>query len=245
MKREKLITDLTQLIKSSGINIQTINSDFKELMQAIREKVNDWEGILSSQLKTLEQNDCPKEYINALWEKRGYIFTEASKAMDYHSWKENIVPFLPVIPTNYLSVPSLFKMLRNGKSITETGCSISLIRRMECNDLKKEEGVESEPYFIFGVSDGSEKMGVSQTWQDGSGLNKYQRYLFIEEVISLCLHTPVLQRHNIISIYTTWKGNGCGLQICFDEKGKRVFLSAGPYPVKRPYGAPSCVKNGY
>ncbi|MDO8443632.1 MAG: hypothetical protein Q7S78_01415 [Candidatus Azambacteria bacterium] len=149
----------------------------------------------SAQIFALKRHDCPKMIVRTLEKKRPQVIARAGGMIPSGSKR---VSFLPIIPSNRLSVREQLSMVKNGNI---PGCT-----RLDTAYITNLELVPEEEYFIFSIEDGTKTLGWTPIF--GEKVFKAQpnrRGLSVPEIISLCRHTDVISRQNIDAILSKLK----------------------------------------
>lgn len=147
--------------------------------------------LFDFQIKNLTKKNYPevviKTFVNM---KDGLIkhvlnLSNEKKIFDFG----RLIPFLPVVPLNYMDVYSQMKTVSlNNK----TGVCF-----LEAYDLKNYREIPQRPYFIVFVEDGSDTLNISPKKANELFIKDKKVGFVYVEAISLCLHTRVLANYNV------------------------------------------------
>lgn len=148
-----------------------------------RAKEEQLRELFDSQIKTLKDRGCPPAIMKMLVAQREKVIIHAGPI----TFDEGRIPFLPVIPTTYLTIYSQIAMVRKGDVL---GCVF-----ITCEDIKDVIVTPGRPYYIYNIEDGEAMLGM--VVKDASKLIRKQKRscLTAVEIISLGIHTDVLSGH--------------------------------------------------
>lgn len=188
--------------------------------------------IFEAQLQLLRERGCPELIIDSLKERKKDVI---SWAKEMFSPKERI-PFLPVIPFNYLSAYSQILMLRHkglkGEIITTS--FLNLI-----SDITDIIDTPKYPYYIFDVEDGSEILarGLVDT---AHILDKQCRSpLTAAEGIMLDIQYDTLSKHFLCMIGSRINGDRY-FHLFLEDNKPHAYFESQCHTRDIKQGIPSC-----
>jgi len=189
-------------------------------------KRSELENLFDTQIATLKERGVPEQIVEMCQNQRSSVLAKASET----AFKEGRIPFLPVIPRDFLSIYSQMVLVKIGGKTGVNYLKPSLVT----NVVKTPD----EPYYIFDIEDGEAMLDKAP--KDAKKFIKKQgrRGLIEVEVISLCVHTNVLSRH-----FVDATGSRCrrGRVPCLGLCGATPRLHAGDADYAYPFfGAASC-----
>lgn len=149
------------------------------------ERLNELLDLFDEQIDRLKDRGCPDFIIDRLW---GMKFKVVDRACNMSIRRGNI-PFLPVIPDSWLSYARQMEMVRKNDSPGVIELNVSGIENWR--------EVSKEPYYIFDVNDGWKGRGYIPSDVERVIRNNQKMPMVVEELISLCIHTEILNRHNV------------------------------------------------
>lgn len=173
------LVDIFEGIASNEID------DMVSLAKKQRIKKNNLEALFYSQIKRLKTRGCP-ERITELFEKAQIrVVTKALKMR----FKKNRIPFLPVIPCNYITVFSQMRMVLNENV---AGCnSIYRDNITPANPFSELVKIPGGPYYIFNIDGGTSTKNQDKD-EIQKQINKHGRVCLSGiEIIALAVHNGV------------------------------------------------------
>lgn len=190
-------------------------------------KNNQLKRLFKRQIKRLKKLNCPPEIIKFLKSKKDLVISEANKI----SYKEEEIPFLPVIPRTLINLNELMKMVYFKDMRGENYLSQYLV----IDNIK----TPKIPYYIFNVNGGKLFLGIDpktaiKILNKVSEIdNKPRIPLTIDEVIALVIHSNILSRN-----YYLWAG---GSSCVSTLSGNIPFLYiTGRYTPVLSYNSENC-----
>jgi len=229
-QKEALIFKVVEFVKDlTEQEIYEVLSGARDKLVEIRNQAREKKlvDLFASQITTLSERGCPKAILSVLQGQMGPVIARAKQM----TFKEGRIPFLPVIPALFLSIYTQMEMVKNK---TKSGRNL-----LDPTDLTNVVQTPKKPYFIFDVEDGTEMRGRSiADAEDLISKQRNRRCLTDVESISLCIHTDVLNRHNV-----DCSGSLCGPDyapgLFLDEDGSRLGRSSF-YAYSDGWGSASC-----
>ena len=154
------------------------------------------EALFGAQIQTLKDRRCPERITELFMQAQARVVAKALKMR----FKNDRIPFLPVIPCNYITVFSQMGMVLN-----ENVAGYSSIYRNDTTpanpfsnkdiDLVK---IPEEPYYIFNIEDGTKCPNEDEIERQ---INKCDRVCLTGiEIIALAVHSDVLSKCRIIGM---------------------------------------------
>lgn len=147
----------------------------------------DFSKIFDSQCEKLKGLGCPEQILDILREQRD----EVLRKIGGMTVSEGNVPFLPVIPREYLSPYTLMSMVRTADAV---GCNY-----LKPTDIKNVVEVPDIPYYIFDINTGESTLGKSHEEVSNICTEKGRRCLTADEAMNLCIHANVLSSHYVLA----------------------------------------------
>ena len=154
------------------------------------------EALFGVQIQTLKDRRCPKRITEILMQTQPRVVAKALKMR----FKNDRIPFLPVIPCNYITVFSQMEMVLN-----ENMAGYSSIYRSNttpANPFSINLKIPEEPYYIFNIEDGTgTKSKCPNEDEIERQINKCDRVCLTGiEIIALAVHSDVLSKCRIIGM---------------------------------------------
>lgn len=199
-KREAIgsVADILKDVPSEHIREVLSQAENRVLNNRCRAKKEDLEMLFRIQLGQLAQRSCPIRILNKLEKMQDEVVSRALGT----TLRENKVPFLPVIPLNYLNLSKQMLMVRRMRGDTPYLGYID--RRIQEEYLHDEGGPSEKPYYIVYIEDGTLEKGntisslIIRNFRINDPSPQERVMLGICEGISLCIHTNVLSRHAVL-----------------------------------------------
>jgi len=148
-------------------------------------RLNELLDIFDEQIDRLDDRGCPEFIIDRLCSMKFKVVDRACNM----SIRRGNIPFLPVIPDSWLSYARQMEM------VTKDGATGTIL--LDTSNIENWDTVPPEPYYIFDVNDGWEFKGTVPSMAEVLIKKNLREPLFTEELISLCIHSNVLSRHNV------------------------------------------------
>lgn len=186
-------------IREGAIRSDTVDGKKKNKKRLRREQLTE---LFNSQVAILKVRGVSEETTQALERQLEYVITRSlSDERPVGPALEGLIPFLPVIPREILSLSSQLEMIENeGK---RGGLCPSMLRKLgrTCN-LQE---TPFTPYYIFLVDDGRSALdmtpqGVFLRPYEVQRIVEQRNYcsLTLEEGFAVGLHTDAFGRHDLM-----------------------------------------------
>ncbi|MEK7580163.1 MAG: DUF5701 family protein [Patescibacteria group bacterium] len=150
--------------------------------------------LFDRQIQTLRDRGCPDQILATFIRQKGQVLAKASTM----TFKENRIPFLPIIPFSSLNPSIQMSMVKNGN---QTG-----FINLDANEISNVVSVPVQPYYIFDVEDGKDMLGRSVRKAIELIKDMNRSSLIAPEVISLGIQTVVLSKHFVDASGSHCKG---------------------------------------
>jgi len=166
------------------------------LQASQRKRLRIFGNIFDKQIERLEHRGVPPNVLSMLIAKRTLVlarlFKEAKRLAPFVDDKSSFAPFfLPVIPRRQLTLYSQMQMIyleSDRKGAVDIHFDVNIPNRGLTHH---------DPYYILGVRANSFTRKVKP-------INRHVELngspLFVEEIISLCLHTNLLSKYSVVSL---------------------------------------------
>lgn len=183
--------------------------------------------LFDRQMQTLKERYCKEPIVALLESQRSTVIIKAlgMEIISRH------IPFLPVIHRSYMSTYDQMVMVQHELKIGYNG----EVQPIDVHQLVK---TPKTPYIIFNIEDGRATKGMvpqeNRRYFRGVG----RRGLTETEIISLCMHTDVLDRH-FVSAAGCRLGIGKVPAIYLNGAGPTMMWQLSELATPR-YGIPSC-----
>lgn len=105
---------------------------------------------------------------------------------------EGQTPFLPIVPMSCLDIAAQMLVIRNDGKQGTVAIDPSLIEDLVATPAK--------PYYLFDIGNGKETKHIPPLRAEELLKEQGRRGLTVTEVIALCIHTPVLWRHQVCAV---------------------------------------------
>jgi hypothetical protein len=199
-RKEELIGKIAILIKGfTDDEIDEVVAEAKEQVNSeiLAEKKDKLTELFKSQLEKLKSLGCPQMILEIFSNKKNEVITKASEM----SIGEGNIPFLPVIPRNYLGIHASILMVKYGDKAGYTN--------LNPNEITDKVKTPKLPYFVLNVEDGKATLGKKV--KDATKLIKKQGRLILTdiEVIAIGILTNVLSHHNVDAAGSRYRSNNC------------------------------------
>lgn len=148
-------------------------------------RLNELLDLFDKQIECLEDRWCPEFIIDKLYSMKFKVVDKASSI----TIRRGNISFLPVIPNSWLSYARQMEM------VIKDGATGTIL--LDTSNIENWDTVPPEPYYIFDVNDGWEFKGMLPSVAEMFIKRNSKEPLFTEELISLCIHSNVLSRHNV------------------------------------------------
>lgn len=150
------------------------------------------EELFDEQIERLRNRGLPERIVELLAVQRGEVIKTALQMARRGKFSEGVIPFLPVIPRNILSLDlQMVLVWHKGRSgVLDPGL------REERNP---ETMPEMSPYYFFGQFIFHPKEKVSRQELENYAKKFGGRASIIEEVCACATHTDVLSYHNCLT----------------------------------------------
>ncbi len=188
-------------------------------------RLNELLDLFDEQIDRLDDRGCPEFIIDRLYREKMRV---AERALGIRTRRGN-VPFLPVIPESWLSYVRQMEMVKKNDS---TGTI-----EIDVSGIENGRELPKEPYYIFDVNDGWEGRGYVPSDVERVIRNNQKKPMVVEELISLCIHTETLNRHNVGALGSRYgKSSAPGIFMKRDTPTLDwFFLEALPMKCGYPY----------
>ncbi|MBI4120688.1 MAG: hypothetical protein HY457_00310 [Parcubacteria group bacterium] len=166
-------------------------------------RLNELSALFDVQLKTLQSRDTPRVLTGMLRGKKDVVIPLALKVWTWQYdgrplselAQEGVQIFLPVIPLQYDDV----SFIRFLMSMVRCGEEVGVVQ-LEPSAFSQLERTPETPYYIFGVEDGRNILGVTPAIARERILGDVHGHPHVvAEDIALAVHTPVLEHHGLWS----------------------------------------------
>ena len=141
--------------------------------------------LFDRQIEILRDRGCPNQVLARLISQKSQVLAKASTIV----FKDNRIPFLPIIPFSSLSLSTQMSMVKNGNKAGFTN--------LKANEIKDIVSTPNQPYYIFDVEDGTDMLGRSVRKATELIKNLDRSPLTAAEVISLSIQTDALSKRYV------------------------------------------------
>jgi hypothetical protein len=188
------------------------------------------ERLFQAQIDTLRNKGLSEKNIGCLLEKKISTLTRCS-GIELQSGR---IPFVPVIPRTWLSLPTQLSMLPDYGTIR--GSCVPTLISFDTVETPQ------EPYYIFDVEDGESMCGVAPLQAAKLIRAQSRRGLTDVEAIALCLHKDVLAHHYVDAIASQYNEDGkMGVPSVIMKAGRpRLAINWYEFGGHGLWGAASC-----
>lgn len=196
-------------------------------------KKSDYERLFDLQMQTLEERYCKMAIIGLLKFQKSDVIAKALKMTVRHACH---IPFLPVIHRSYMSTYDQMVMVLHK-------LKIGYNHEIQPNFIHQVVKTPKAPYFVFDIEDGSDTKGLTPKSVRPCFKEMGRRGLTEVEIISLCIHTDVLDRHFVSAAgcrIGTGKIGGKVPAIYLNGAGPTMLWQFAGLAMPR-YGIPSCI----
>lgn len=192
-----------------------------------KKRYKELEKLFDSQIRTLSDWDLPLSFVGRLRNKEVGVLDKAIKM----EIPEGHIPFLPVVPEEYISDFGMINLVCNGKNRG--------VLSVDSDKITNNVEVPEVPYFIFDVDDGREMLGKSPKRAKKLIIEQGRSCLTASEGITVCIHTNVLSEHCVDCTGSNYEDPSKVLDISLFAGTPRLCCSSIDNSSKK-YGSASC-----
>jgi len=195
-----------------GFDDNEISQMILEAKSAVHWPLRRLTSLFDEQIQRLRERGCPERIIEILKRQRGAVVTKAGKII----FKDNHIPFLPIIPFDVLSPRTQMPMVRSqwkeGRKHTEYrgSCLSDQLDPRRARDLIE---TPKSPYYIFDVCSG---LGAKKDYPGNlkEVISKQGRSGFVSaELVAMGIHSDIFIGvnqcgwHDILALETEYRWN--------------------------------------
>ena len=186
-------------------------------------------ALFDQQINVLKDRNCPDQIVEMLTNQKGQVINKAAKM----NISKGNIPFLPVIPTTYLTIYSQMAMVKHQDKFG--------INLLDPAEITNQLETPLKPYFIFDAEDGQATLGKSPAKAEKLIKEQERRCLTEVEVIALCIQTDVLSRHYVNATAARYESDDGVPHLYLDDDRPKLYWNYVDGPHGR-WGSASCGK---